>query len=177
MTDEQAMEFVKNRCYIGRQYFSLAEIMDAFGQSQWTSLCRSRIMDEGLIDLEHIIVDFTRGNELLMDVDGMRSARDILGGYIGEEEADGLIKAADEQQREIDAWDTILKAVRGMTRGQLKFHMAHVTELYPKGIEDTVVLTMREELRSRRPWNRLRVWLWKRLQDILFATKVGGCHV
>lgn len=162
---------------------NVKKLLESAKMELYTPICCNRIRALDLVDEFHIFQDGKSKGNLIMDLTGLEKCKQVIGGYIGEEECEKELADFQSLQNYATCLNNILYAIRKNNNKKLRELCREVQDLKETVLADSDISKelFIEELRHRKRF--LKNWsLLKRVSSMcrltsLFSVKLRAVPI
>jgi len=173
LTDEVVRAILKRKNEVNKTVIIVRKLMEAYEMSEYIRTAEKLILAKEVTDEfmeEHFTLDFVTGN-IWLDIVGLHYYRDILTGFIGEDEFQSFMKYVESLETTRALHNTNIKMYRNKSIRKL-FHTMHEHKRFKKSMPEQTKLINTMcwlELISRTPFP----WIYYFLKVLPMRLKVN----
>lgn len=168
---EYLMRSIRERKNADYPFYDVHDILEIFGMGMYGNICTGRIVEELLIDAEHVQPDYTEIPHIQIDWIGFYKCEHILESYLTSEQMEELEEALHQEVRNIQEWNRFTESLRDMSGRELREELAKRLEA---GEREPYMELIQEELKCRKPQHKAKLEIEKHKADLAVRIKYHG---
>lgn len=169
---ENINKFIIERIDMPEPRFDVKGILTLCGMNEYGVACCNRIVDESLVDGEHIDLSYIDAGNLYVDKIGLLACSGILTSYIEKSDLTKLVSYISVQSQKANEYNKYFALIRGFSRKTLRKTINEITEKKDLITDwDEKVQQLRLELKSRGFIQKKRIAVRNALSNAKISVK------